>query len=181
MVVVEVEEREADGCGAVDGFDLGALALSFFGLGEEGFAVELLLGEVAEEDDDAVFGRIALDAEPDVQGLGIEGLELAGKALVHAAVIVLQVRRIFVDDGRECLEEITADQVLAHGDELVGATIEVGELVIAIEEDDGVRGRVEKLLHLPTERFGLEVRARDEFGHKGPWTIAGEVVPMSRV
>ena len=41
VVVVEVEEREADGGGAVDGFDFGVLALGFFGFALEGFAARL--------------------------------------------------------------------------------------------------------------------------------------------
>ena len=30
VIVIEIEEREADGCGAVDGLDLGVLALGLF-------------------------------------------------------------------------------------------------------------------------------------------------------
>ena len=44
-----VEEGEADGGGAVDGFDLGALAFGFEGLVLEVFATALRGGEVAEE------------------------------------------------------------------------------------------------------------------------------------
>ena len=180
VVVVEIKQGETDGRGAVDGLDFGALAFGFVGLGEEGLAIELLLGEVAEEDDDSVFGGVALDAEPDVEWLGIEGFELAGKLLVHAAAIVLEVRRVFVDDGRECLEEVFANKVSAHGDELVRATVEVGEVVVAVEKYDSVGGRFEALLHLPTERFGLEVGARGEFGHRGPWAMPSEMIPMSQ-
>ena len=81
-IVFDVEEGEADGGGAIDGFDFGVLALGFEGFLLEGFAIGLLGGEVAEEDDDAVVGGIALDAEPDVEGFGVEGFELRGDGLL---------------------------------------------------------------------------------------------------
>ena len=117
-----------------------------------------------------------MDAEPDVEGLGIEGFELAGDALVHGAAIDLDVGRALVDRVREDLVEIAAAQVLAHGDDLVGAAVEIGEVVVAIEKDDGVGGRVEELLHLPAERFGLEIGTRSEVWHKASLAMPGEVV-----
>ena len=102
-IVLGIEEREADGSGAIDGLELGVLALGFVGLALQGFAVELLGGEVAEEDDDAIVGGIALDAQPDVERLGIEGFEFGGKAFVHAEAIAFYVGRAFVDGGGEGL------------------------------------------------------------------------------
>ena len=158
-VVVEVEEREADGGGAIDGFELGVLALGFEGFVLEGFAIDLLGGEVAEEDDDAVFGGIALDAEPDVKGLGIEGFELGGKALVHAAAVGLYVGRACVDGGGEDFEEVSAGEVEAHGDDLLCTAIQEGEAVVAIEETDRIGGGLEKLLHLPQQGRGFTIGA----------------------
>jgi hypothetical protein len=162
VIAVEIKQGETDGGGAVDGFDLGVLAFGFAGLGEDGLAVELLLGEVAEEDDDAIFGGVALDAQPDVEGLGIEGFELSGHAVVHGAAVDVDVGRAFVDGVGEDFVEIAAAEVLPHGDDFVGAAIQVDEVVVAIEKDDGVRSRVEELLHLPAEGIGWEIGACGE-------------------
>jgi hypothetical protein len=58
--------------------------------------------------------------------------------------------------------EIAAAEVLPHGDDFVGAAIQVDEVVVAIEKDDGVRSRVEELLHLPAEGIGWEIGACGE-------------------
>ena len=107
---------------------------------------------------------IALDAQPDVERLGIEGFEFGGKAFVHAEAIAFYVGRAFVDGGGEGLEEIFPKEVAAQGDDLLGAAIEEGEVIVAIEEDDRVGGGLKELLHLP-EQGSFTVGARWECRH----------------
>ncbi len=127
------------------------LAFGLCGLALECFEAELLRGEVAKEDDDAVVGGIAFDSQPDVEGVGVEGFELRTKAFVHAAAIVFDVGRAFVDGCGKGFVEVYASEVAALGDDLAGTAIEKGEVIPTIEEDDRIGGGLKKLLHLPEE------------------------------
>jgi len=115
-IVLDVEEREADGSGSIDGLELCMLALCFRGLATEFFAIEALRGDVAEEDHDAVVSRIALHTEPDIQRLRIEGFELSRLTELHAAAVVGNVGRVVVNDGGKTFEEIGADEFATFAD-----------------------------------------------------------------
>ncbi len=78
------------------------------------------VGDVAKEEDDAVFEGSALDGEPKIQRVGIEGFELAGDAFVHGPVVVMEnVGRLGC--GGKLLPEVFADAVHLWDQEALSA------------------------------------------------------------
>lgn len=52
---------------------------------EDGFGLAAV-SDVAEEEDNAIIKWAALNGEPEVQGISVEGLELARDAFLHGAM-----------------------------------------------------------------------------------------------
>ena len=113
------------------------------------------VGDVAGEDDDAVFVRASGDFEPDVERLRVVGLELSGDAPLHGGAVVGEKGLLPV--GRETVPEVFADERVGFEDGERGAVGE-GAVPLAIDADDGVGEYVEDLLKLTdggvAERFG---------------------------
>ncbi len=105
------------------------------------------LGDVAEEDDDAVGGGADLDGQPHVEWRGIVVLEVAGDALVHGAVEVIEVTALFEACG-ELLPDVFADEIALDGEQFAGAAVEEGEVAGAVDAGDGVGGGLEHLHEL---------------------------------
>ena len=68
--------------------ELGEDAIAIFAE-PEGFRGVAVGGDIAEEDDDAIGGGLDLNLDPEIEGLGIEGLEGARLATLHGSAVVL--------------------------------------------------------------------------------------------
>ena len=78
--------------------------------GAEGLVGEAVGGDIAEEDGDAIGRGKDLDAKPEVEWRRVERFEVAGDAFVHGPLIVLLVRRAFIDGSGELLPEVLTRQ-----------------------------------------------------------------------
>src|SRR5271154_1601155 len=77
---------------------------------EEDLAGDAFGGDVAEEEDDSVLERTALDREPEVERVRVEGLEFTGNAFVHGAEKVTMDFLVLCSDG-ELLPEIFSEDL----------------------------------------------------------------------
>ena len=105
------------------------------------------LGNIAEEEDDAVVEGAALDGEPEIEGVGVEGLELTGDTFVHGAAEVMENFAVLGCDG-ELLPEIFSEDLAFGAKQLFGAAIEEGDVPVAVDAGDGVGGGLEDLTEL---------------------------------
>ena len=67
--------------------------------------------------------------------------------LIHRPVVVLEIRRTFIDGGGETIQKLFLQEVDRRSDR-PGRRIGEGDLSIAINADDRVRGRLQYLFQL---------------------------------
>jgi hypothetical protein len=114
---------------------------------EEDLAGDAFGGNVAEEQDDSVLKRAALDGEPEVEGVRVEGLKFAGNAFVHCAEKVTTDFLVLPGDG-ELIPEVFAEKFAFRAEEFFGAAVEVGDVPVAVDAGDRVGGGLEDLAEL---------------------------------
>ena len=118
-------------------------------------------GDVAEEDDYAVFGGTSLDGEPEVERLGVEVFTFACDALVHGAIGSGSGTRLQLHPGSSSEMFLPSSSPLKVSNSR-GAAVEEGEVGVAIEADDGVGGRFEdpmKLAEAASRRSSAPLRS----------------------
>jgi hypothetical protein len=104
-------------------------------------------GDVAEEEDDAIVEWTALDGEPEIERVGVEGLELSGDTVVHGTVVVMTDFRRLGSNGK-LLPEVFSEELTFRTQQLLCSPIEEGEVPFAVDAGDGVGGGFEDLPEL---------------------------------
>ena len=114
-------------------------------------------GDVVKEENNAIVKGAALDGEPNVERVGVEGLKLARDAFLHGSFAVIEDFALL--GGGELQPEILAEEFSGRAQQLFGATIEKGKIPVAVDAGHGVGCGFEDLPELADRGVAKELGA----------------------